>query len=107
MIAGGIAALHLCGVRVCLFKRLTGLPCLTCGGSRAFAALLAGDVAGALRVQPLLTALGAVCGAGAAVNTALLLVWRRRLSVGVTPAGAAGLALLAALNWAYLVWRGV
>ena len=31
------------GIRLCLFKRLTGIPCPTCGGTRAALHLLRGD----------------------------------------------------------------
>jgi hypothetical protein len=37
----------------CVFRGLTGLPCLTCGATRALASLLAGDVAAAIRLNPL------------------------------------------------------
>lgn len=39
----------------CRFKEFLGLPCPTCGGTRAFAALSQGDLAGALRLNPLAT----------------------------------------------------
>ena len=53
LIGALISVLHLLGARICLFRRLTGLPCLTCGTSRAFAALLRGDLADAFSIQPL------------------------------------------------------
>ena len=40
-------------VFVCPFHAITGLPCLTCGGTRAFAALVSGDVVRSLRLNPL------------------------------------------------------
>ena len=46
---------------VCPFHALTGLPCLTCGATRALAALLRGDLAGSLRSNPI-----ACAGAAAA-----------------------------------------
>ena len=111
LIALAVAGLHACGVQVCLFHRLTGLPCLTCGSTRALAALAAGDVAGAFRQQPLAVAAALALGAGFAVHTFFLVALRRRVSVRLEAREwrAAGLALaaLAALNWAYLVWRGV
>ena len=101
-----IAVLHLCGIRVCLFRRLTGLPCLTCGGTRALAALAVGDIAGAFRIQPLVSALLIACAAWGAAGTLLLAVWRRCLSVKMSAVGwfwltAAGLAL-AVCNWVYV-----
>ena len=56
------AALHGSGISVCVFHRLTGLPCLTCGSTRALAALAAGDVAGAFRQQPLAVAAALALG---------------------------------------------
>lgn len=38
--------------RVCPLLNLTGIPCPSCGGSRAFARLLAGDFAGSLTLNP-------------------------------------------------------
>ena len=38
---------------VCPFHVLTGLPCLTCGATRALAALLQRDLATSLRTNPL------------------------------------------------------
>lgn len=37
----------------CLFRQWTGLPCPTCGSSRAILSLVRGDPAGALSVNPL------------------------------------------------------
>jgi len=37
----------------CGFKALTGLPCLLCGGTRGFCALLRGDFAYALYLNPI------------------------------------------------------
>lgn len=38
---------------VCPFKRLTGLPCPGCGMTRAYLALLRGDISGAFQLHPL------------------------------------------------------
>ena len=111
LIALPVSVLHVSGVRVCLFHRLTGLPCLTCGSTRALAALAAGDVAGSFGQQPLAVAATLALGAGFAVHTFFLVAVRRRVFVRIEPkewrvAGLA-LAVLALLNWVYLVWRGV
>ncbi len=37
---------------VCLFKRITSLPCPSCGSSRSVLALLKGDLSGAFRLNP-------------------------------------------------------
>jgi uncharacterized protein DUF2752 len=37
----------------CPFRALTGIPCVTCGATRAFAALVNGDLPASLRLHPL------------------------------------------------------
>jgi hypothetical protein len=96
-------------VQLCLFRRWTGLPCLTCGGTRACAALAAGDVVEAFRQQPLVSALLTAGTVAGAVHS-LLLVRGRRLTVRIS-AGERRLLLLAAIilaaaNWLYLFRRG-
>ena len=97
-------------MRLCLFQRWTGLPCLTCGSTRACAALATGDAAGAFRVQPLTSGL-LTAGAAAGIAYSLLLACGRaveaRLSAGEwRKLILAGIAL-AAVNWVYLVRHGV
>ncbi len=109
---GGLIALcHGLRAPVCVFHRLTGLPCLTCGSTRAFADLLRGDLAGALRLQPL-----AVVGGGALVAAATVYAWyflvRRRVPhvrLGGMERRLVWVALVAALvlNWVYLILNGV
>jgi hypothetical protein len=41
---------------VCVFKAVTGVPCITCGSTRAIAALAAGEVLAAVRWNPLAAA---------------------------------------------------
>jgi hypothetical protein len=57
-VAAGLVAFlgldHL-GVTLCMFKATTGLPCMTCGTTRAVARLARLDPVGALRVNPLVT----------------------------------------------------
>lgn len=105
-----MAALDAGGVRLCLFHRWTGLPCLTCGSTRACAALATGDVSGAFRIQPLVSALLAA-GAAAGLAHSLLLACGRavevRLSAGERRTLLRAGLVLAAVNWVYLAWRGV
>jgi hypothetical protein len=91
----------------CPARVLLGVPCPTCGMTRAFVALAHGDVGGALAASPA----GAVLAAGAWLLAVLDVV---RLAAGrslpaVSPrlarAGvAAGIALLA-LGWAWMLAR--
>jgi hypothetical protein len=93
----------------CPFHALTGVPCPGCGTTRAALAFFRGDVAAALAWNPLAaTALAAgvlggllaplwVALGGPLPGLAPVLPARTRLA----------LVALLALNWAYLVWRGV
>jgi hypothetical protein len=54
----------------CTFKNLTGLPCALCGGTRSAHALLHGDVATALYLNPL-----ALVAVGLLGVVALVLLW--------------------------------
>ncbi|HEY7725810.1 MAG TPA: DUF2752 domain-containing protein [Anaeromyxobacteraceae bacterium] len=91
--------------RACPFRAATGVPCATCGMTRAFVALAHGDVSRALAASPL----GALLAAGAwafalaaGLRLALGLPWPR---LGAGAGRAAALVGLGALlaNWAWLV----
>jgi len=94
----------------CPFKALSGLPCPTCGGTHALAALAGGHFVEALRFNPLVTlAVAGVVAAGAASlfrlaarQPALRLTLTRREEL----AARGGALALVALNWAYLIARG-
>jgi hypothetical protein len=94
----------------CVFKALTGWPCLTCGGTRAIRALLALDAPGAWRLNPLVTAVTggwtayAVYGAGAVAGA-----WPRVKVELDTREGLAlrvGAIACAAATWIFLVVDG-
>jgi hypothetical protein len=93
----------------CAFKGLTGLPCPTCGSTRALGRLFALDLAGALSMNPLTTVAAVVVAGWAAADLALL-PRRRALGLDVAPrlgfALRAGVLLLFVANWAYLVAAG-
>ncbi|MGI6098618.1 MAG: DUF2752 domain-containing protein [Kiritimatiellia bacterium] len=109
--AAAMAGAYMAGVHRCLFKWLTGIPCPTCGGTRALLHLLRGELSAAWRAQPLLIT-GLLLGLAAyTVTAAVTLVWRRRLPVLQASRRAwCRLALLllglAVLNWGYLIARG-
>jgi hypothetical protein len=112
VVAGAAAAmlgLDRLPVAICYFKALSGLPCLSCGGTRAVAELARLDPAGALAMNPLATLAGLALipwGLGD------LLLWLRgralRLSVApaLRPALRWGLMAALVLNWAYLIAAG-
>jgi hypothetical protein len=109
--AVAVAVLHLDRMPIlfCLFRAATGLPCLTCGATRALGELAAGDVRGALVMNPL-AALGALALVPWGIGDLALMTRGRALAVEVTPGTARALRVAALLgviaNWAYLVAVG-
>jgi uncharacterized protein DUF2752 len=109
-VVGGlvVSLLHLdrLPITLCTFKVATGLPCMTCGGTRTAGLLARGDLAGALVMNPLV-ALAFL----ALVPWALadFVLWTRGRSLGlelgpVTRRVAWVLVVAAVLvNWAYLI----
>jgi hypothetical protein len=106
--AAAVALLHLDRLpfALCVFRGLTGLPCPTCGSTRAVGRLAALDLAGALALNPL-TTLAAAGVVGWAVADLVLLPSGRALGVEVAPRLASRLRVAAVvlflLNWAYLL----
>jgi hypothetical protein len=101
-------ALNLHGV-VCYFKLATGLPCLTCGGTRAAWHLLDLDLAGALAMNPLATIAVVLIAAWAVADLVLLprgSALRLRLSPRAAQAARIGAVLALVGNWAYLIAAG-
>ena len=94
----------------CLLKTWTGVPCLTCGATRALGALLKGRVAEAFCLQPLLTllAIAAVAWVGYAVAGALCGLPRVRVQATrrETILLVVAVAAFALANWVYLVADG-
>ncbi|HEY3349250.1 MAG TPA: DUF2752 domain-containing protein [Thermoanaerobaculia bacterium] len=94
------------GAPVCAFRAITGVPCPTCGGTRALLALARLDAGAALAWNPLVTLGVAVFFLGGLVALVRAL---RGLGVPDAPpprwaGAAAGLALAA--NWAFVVLTG-
>lgn len=94
-------------MRLCLFSKVTGCPCLVCGSTRAASTLLQGQFFAAFRLQPLACLLMLGGAVAAAMYTFLLCVQRRALRVTLTRreriALAAAGALLVLANWIYLL----
>jgi hypothetical protein len=105
----GLLGLDRVPVTFCVFKGLSGLPCPTCGSTRAVARLFDLDPAGALAMNPFTTVAAVVIAAWAVVDV-LLLPRRRALRVGLS--GSLGrafrIAAFAAFvaNWVYLIAAG-
>lgn len=94
----------------CSFKRFLGVPCLTCGATRATIALFHGEVAEAFRLQPFVMSLyGFMLIWGVVSLTAKLT--RRAVSVELGDAEDAALkvviVLAPVLNWIYLWKAGI
>ena len=106
-----VALLHLDRLpfSLCVFKAVTGIPCMTCGTTRALARLARLDLAGALAMNPLAAA-GTLALVPWAVADLALLPRGRAVSLELSPAGAraARIAAVAAVlaNWAWLVAAG-
>ena len=113
--AAGAAAIVLLHVDrlpffVCMFRAVTGWPCLTCGATRAAALLALGDLRGALAMNPLATLAGVALVPWGLAD--LVLTTRGRAVAVEATAGAGRMLRIAAvtavaLNWAYLVAAGI
>jgi hypothetical protein len=94
----------------CAVKTLTGWPCLTCGGTRAIAALLAFDVMAAARLNPLVTFVVAAWTAYAIYGVGAMAGAWSRLRVELDAREGRALracAVLGALaTWAFLIVDG-
>lgn len=115
-LAGGLVLFSLLWpftrIPVCLFHRLSGLPCPACGTTRCMHALLRLDPAEAWRVQPLMSTVLPLLALWL-LYTALALRWdwprvhvaglNRRDRWMLVGAG----AVLVLSNWAYLIASGV
>lgn len=97
------------GLAGCPIKSWTGLPCPSCGATRAVLALVAMDPWSAWTLNPLMTlalvgfVVGGVIAAGCALMDVPLPALPRRLPMGVRMATVA----LWVANWVYLVATGV
>lgn len=109
MVITGIVVERITGqpMQMCMFKRVTGLPCATCGSTRAVRALVEGDPLRAITMNPLVVALLAIA------PVYVLVRWLRPIpqqrarwsSSQQATAWIVCVALFAA-NWVYVIWRG-
>jgi len=109
--AAAVAVLHLDRLPIlfCAFRAATGIPCLTCGATRAAGLLATGDVHGAFAMNPLAT-LGALALVPWGLADLALLARGRALAVEIAPPAAWAVRRLAIaaviVNWAYLIAAG-
>jgi hypothetical protein len=95
---------------MCSLKMLIGIPCMTCGSTRATMRLLYGDVVNAFLFQPMMIAIYFVVGLWGVVSFGSFVMDKRvniilddRLSLGFK----ISLAVIPLVNWAYLIWVGI
>jgi hypothetical protein len=89
----------------CVFRKATGVPCLTCGCTHAFHHFVRGQLADAFLASPLGAVLALVCAAHVLWTAARLCGFPYALSIEPTRRlrWTAGVALAA--NWAFLVLK--
>lgn len=108
-VAVGVLHLDRLPFTVCTLKAMTGIPCFSCGSTRAFGRLFALDLSGALFMNPLMT-LGALGMAAWGIADLALLPWGRALRVEVPSAFGRvlriGVVVALVLNWVFLVVAG-
>lgn len=99
------------GVGICLLKQWTGVPCLTCGASRAVVSMMRSNFRAAFLVQPLVTLMAPLALALGLVHACFLWFKAERLSIHLQPVERVVLlcvgVVLLVLNWAWLIVSGV
>jgi hypothetical protein len=116
IIWGGMIIFGLFGVRAmrdflplmppCIFRRLTGIPCLTCGGTHCASALSQLDMTAAFLANPLIMiSLVALVLFSLMQLSGMLL--KKRLQITLSPFEKQGIRIFAiflvAANWVYLI----
>lgn len=108
LIGGLILLCQACGIMLCPLRRYTGIPCFTCGSTRAVLALISGDLQTAFLTQPLIISL-LCCMAPIALFSLCTALLQKRLflvSLSRTEKRVLFSVLTAAtlLNWIYLLY---
>lgn len=95
---------------LCPFRALTGIPCVTCGGTRALRALAHGDLIAAFGWNPLVALAGAAGLAYLAYAAIVVVLRAPRLRVTLTDpdrrAWRAAAATVLLANWWFLIVHG-
>jgi hypothetical protein len=111
VIAAAVGLLHLdhLNVTFCAFKAVTGLPCMTCGTTRALGRLFHLDLPGAVTMNPLSAAIALALVPWGLVDLVLLPRGRAlelEISRGLAPFVRVTAVALVFANWAYLIVAG-
>lgn len=85
---------------LCVFRNLTGVPCPTCGSTRAALAVARGHLLEALALNPLVTAAAFAALAWLAVRIGLRISIRLNVAAWLT---SVVFVVLLAANWAYVI----
>jgi hypothetical protein len=104
--AAPLASAFTQGMPACPFRELLGIPCLTCGSTRALVALARIDLGAAFGWNPLVAGAGILFIAGGVVALGAALLGGEVRAPRPSPALRAALALAVAANWAFLVVAG-
>lgn len=105
LVQKGWIVFGLCGLKLTL-----GIPCLTCGSTRATIHLLHGNVLSALQMQPLIILVYGSFALWGVISLASFAVGRTvHLDFGAREHRFIKIALVATpfLNWAYLIAAGI
>ena len=103
-----IVLAYIFGIVICPLRRLTGIPCPTCGSTRAFFLLLKGDVSGAVSMQPLIGLAMLICPPLYILSLAFLGARRTQSVIANASRNRffwLAVACAVLLNWAYMIWR--
>ncbi len=88
---------------LCVFRNVTGVPCPTCGSSRAALAVVQGRPLEAIVLNPLVTVAGALAIAWFAVRVG----FGRRIEIDLAPRQRrlawVVIGVLVCVNWVYLI----
>ena len=90
-------------ITLCLFKRLTGIPCPSCGLTRGGLHLLQGHLAQAWLCNPLLFSLGVLCLIVILLRAIFARSLRIRLSTAHRRIAWPLVAFLLLANWLYVI----
>ena len=107
LIGGLIFLCQVFGIMLCPLRKYTGIPCFTCGSTRAVLALISGDLKTAFLTQPLIISLLCCIAPIALFNLCTALLHKRLFMVSLSRMEKVFFCLVLGtatlLNWIYLL----